>query len=282
MLASFTRFAAEAGMGGAAGKQTKVKKIYVKGADTVDASLDDEGTDTTDAGRDEVSHFTGAPPNFAEQLAAARSLGGPSEEAAEANDSVTTAAAGAAPGDKSTTMSSEMTHGAVELQGATAVLEDVKPFVNSAILQPSGVKKQDRNEDKGITNTFGYTLSPRSTSSDEGNTITLDNRPQFINPLAARTELFSPKEAFAQVIKESYEKRAQERAAWLKPFGEVAETRQSPPLGGQAFGFNDTRRALPALRDPDACISEEVRKWNVRMNRDEAPPAQPTAKVGLL
>lgn len=268
-------------MGGAAGKQTKVKRIYVKGADSIDASQDENDTDTTDAGKDEVIHITGAPANFAEQLEAARALGSPSEEAAEADDSLP-ALAGAAPGDKSMPMPSEMTRSAVEVQGATAVLEDVKPLVNSAILQPSGHKKQDRNEDKGImnTNTFGYTLSPRSTSTDEGNALTLNNRPQFINPLAGRTELFSPKEAFAQVIKESYEKRAQERAAWLKSFGEVMETRQSPPLGGQAFGFNDTRRALPALRDPDACICEEVRKWNVRMNSDEAPPTQP--KVGLL
>lgn len=96
-------------------------------------------------------------------------------------------------------------------------------------------------------------LSPRSVSPDDGG---------MANPLPEA----APKLAFAEVLREGYQRRAQERQDWLKSFGEATLEHTAPHSDSQQAygthakqerGLDATRRPPPPLRDPD--IFEEVR-----------------------
>merc|ERR1712178_330843 len=120
----------------------------------------------------------------------------------------------------------------------------------------------------GVEHKNTDSFSPRSFSSDEA---------EKLNPPV----VVIPKPAFAEVLKEGYQRCAQERAEWLKGLSASPEDppvfKVDPTVCGtgakQESGFNATRRPLSVLRDPD--IVDEVRKWNVQMKRDEVPHARP-------
>lgn len=171
-------------------------------------------------------------------------------------------------------------------------LEDAKPVAAERSASKQGLKNpiaskdfevmerngtMERNPVNPVSNGKFSNLTPRSFSSDEDSS----------GP-GAQTHI--PKNiAFAQALREGYERRAQERSDWLKSLDgaavepAVAKTdadarrtwTRSFGAGKQAPGFNDTRRPQPALRDTD--IMEQVRKWNVQKGayREEVPKARP-------
>jgi hypothetical protein len=223
-------------MGAGAGKQPKVKKVYVKGKETIDISNDEE--------------------NASDVMKMCTSLDVPS---------------GPQPVPVSDTADLP------QLSGETAAKPSVRPSqvevevnnVKPLALQNAGKVDKDHKDVQAESPRVAakkYSLSPRSISSDEGPGITF--QPEV---------LINPKMAFAQVLREGYERRAQERAAWLRDFDDAPVNSISTPVvvPKPGFSLNDTRLQQPALRDPDTSIVDEVRKWNVKMHRAEAPMAQP-------
>lgn len=140
-----------------------------------------------------------------------------------------------------------------------SLVEDVNDVV-----EMNSASKPDHN----------FNLSPRSISSDEGSVADAPKQ----SPLPA-----IPKAKFSDDLQCNYAIRAQERSAWLKSLGDAdadpvfvkAGTRANGGVGRLIVGsgFDSTQRQSPSLREPD--IMQQVRKWNVLMNRDEVPKGRP-------
>jgi len=252
-------------MGSGAAKQPHTRKIYVKSKD--DVTCDEEEDRSIDLGTSVSS--SAAPTTYDEQIKLIKSA---SEQPTGQIPPLPPLQRASSPaGD--ITMPVSRPRAAMEAQEWPSALEDVKPrVVGSTSAKPGNAKKpahevievESVELDGKVYNLDSDKLSPRSVSSDEGDLA--DPLPEVI-----------PKIAFAEVLREGYKSRAQERQNWLKSFGDATFDHTAPKADNQAFGTSDkrglgldaTRRPPPALRDPD--IFEQVRKWNVSVHRDEIP-----------
>lgn len=220
-------------MGSGSGKQPKIKTIYVQSKNEVHCAEDDESNKLPE-------YFSSGPP-----VAASSSTDEP--------DVI----------DMPTRPQTELN----EMAGLEDLKLNASPAMLAADFSSGALHTPKRNGDRNVD-----TLSPRSFSSDE------DDRGTYSKPAVA-----IPKPAFAQVLQEGYERRAQDRAAWLKSIDgmqadpavfkvdQQASSMSSKQDRSKDVGFNDTRRPSSVLRDPD--IFEEVRKFNIKMKRDEMPYA---------
>lgn len=157
---------------------------------------------------------------------------------------------------------------------------DTKPTVfDQTAPKPAGITKE-LNPFRKET----FPLSARSFSSDEGDEG-VETDPEFSDEGIPVETPKVAQVAFADVLKEGYERRAHERANWLNSLTERREHESQGPVKTsivhnpmRTFGvgsrFNETRLAPPALRDPD--IFDQVRKWNVEDPRYKARDEMPS------
>lgn len=260
-------------MGSGAAKQPEIKKIYVKSKEDITCDDDEEEFRSSDSTA--AASSAAAPVTYAEQIRLIKSA---SEQPTGQIPPLPPLQRASSPAGDATLPVSRP-RAAMEAQEGPSALEDVKPTdLGSSSTKPGNVKtKKQVHEvlEVGSIELDGQVyyldsdrLSPRSASSDEGDVA--EPLPEVI-----------PKIAFAEVLREGYQRRAQERHNWLNSFGEATFEHTAPKADKQAdnqasgtsdkqgFGFDATRRPPPVLRDPD--IFEQVRKWNVRMHRDEVP-----------
>lgn len=234
-------------MGSGAAKQPKIKKIYVHSKDTENFEDEEKSLDGD-----------GAPP---------RPIGEPSVADASGLEALAAKSTAKARVEASVDPNPKVSAGTVTKSA-------------SKIKVPGSKPNAGKNADD---------FSPRSFSSDEGENPFgfKDEGGKGDNPFkdfnldqAAATEptpYVIPKPAFAEVLKEGYQRQAQERSDWLRSLAAahvepVVLKADEQTLGTRAnhgTGFNDTKPKPAVLRDPD--IFAEVRKWNTKMKRDEVP-----------
>jgi len=161
----------------------------------------------------------------------------------------------------------------------TDPVADTKPTVSDKTAPKAAAITKELNPFRKET----FPLSARSFSSDEGDQG--EEGTDEADPIPVEIPKKVPQAAFADVLKEGYERRANERSNWLNSLSEsqgpvkASEKFHGPmrTFGAESLRFNQTRLAPPVLRDPD--IFEQVRKQNLDdpryKARDEMPVNRP-------
>jgi hypothetical protein len=302
-------------MGGAAGKQPKVNRIYVKSrstSDDQDEVFDDTGVAVV--GQEQFpSSSSAALANAATFERPGHSFDGStfSDTLPGSNsfhDHETACVARAIPmleDAASTAHKSSRTDTSTNMiPRAGQALDDVKMQLwddNDVVHMPGNDTKAQSSSSQGrqgIGSLMQTTI--RSISSDEGSETRQWDSNDMLTPRSIpsderlATDLPSGatmKMQFAQALQEG--RQSQERVDWLRSLGEAAAVPPvvqpvAPPALATSgavnanstsmkhgAGFNLTRRPMTVLRDPD--IYEEMSNWNTNLGayRTEIPRARP-------